>query len=63
VDFLGSDDFTPADKEEAARAINDALLAECALRTQGNATSTGRVERSPEPLSIRLRLPSSPKDD
>jgi NADPH2:quinone reductase len=27
VDFLGSDDFTPADKEEAARAINEALLA------------------------------------
>jgi NADPH:quinone reductase len=27
VDFLGSDDFTPADKEEAARAINNALLA------------------------------------
>lgn len=27
VDFLGSDDFTPADKEEAARAINEALIA------------------------------------
>jgi NADPH:quinone reductase len=27
VDFLGSDDFTPADREEAARAINEALLA------------------------------------
>lgn len=27
VDFLGSDDFTPADKEEAAAAINAALLA------------------------------------
>ena len=27
VDFLGSDDFTPADKEEAARAINEALVA------------------------------------
>lgn len=27
VDFLGSDDFTAADKEEAARAINDALIA------------------------------------
>ena len=27
VDFLGSDDFTPADKAEAARAINEALIA------------------------------------
>jgi NADPH2:quinone reductase len=27
VDFLGSDDFTAADKVEAARAINDALIA------------------------------------
>jgi NADPH2:quinone reductase len=27
VDFLGSDDFRPADKVEAARAINDALVA------------------------------------
>lgn len=27
VDFLGSDDFTPADKAEAARAVNEALLA------------------------------------
>ena len=27
VDFLGSDDFTQADKEEAARATNEALLA------------------------------------
>jgi NADPH2:quinone reductase len=27
VDFLGSDDFGPADKVEAARAINDALVA------------------------------------
>jgi NADPH2:quinone reductase len=27
VDFLGSDDFTAADKAEAARAINDALIA------------------------------------
>ena len=27
VDFLGSDDFTRADKEEAARATNEALLA------------------------------------
>jgi NADPH2:quinone reductase len=27
VDFLGSDDFTPAEKVEAARAINEALLA------------------------------------
>jgi NADPH:quinone reductase len=26
VDFLGSDDFAPADKKEAARATNDALL-------------------------------------
>jgi NADPH:quinone reductase len=27
VDFLGSDDFTPADKAEAARAVNEALVA------------------------------------
>jgi NADPH:quinone reductase len=27
IDFLGSDDFRPADKLEAARAINDALIA------------------------------------
>jgi NADPH2:quinone reductase len=27
VDFLGSDDFTPADKAEAARAVNEALAA------------------------------------
>ena len=27
VDFLGSDDFTPAEREDAARAINDALIA------------------------------------
>jgi NADPH2:quinone reductase len=27
IDFLGSDDFAPADKEEAARATNDALFA------------------------------------
>ena len=27
VDFLGSDDFLPADKAEAARAINEALIA------------------------------------
>ena len=27
IDFLGSDDFKPADKVEAARAINDALVA------------------------------------
>ena len=27
MDFLGSDDFTPADKAEAARAINEALIA------------------------------------
>ena len=27
VDFMGSDDFTRADKEEAARATNEALLA------------------------------------
>jgi len=27
VDFLGSDDFTSAEKEEAAREINEALLA------------------------------------
>ena len=27
VDFLGSDDFARADKEEAARAINEALIA------------------------------------
>jgi len=26
IDFLGSDDFAPADKEEAARATNEALL-------------------------------------
>jgi hypothetical protein len=28
VDFLGSDDLTPADKAEAARAINDTPAAE-----------------------------------
>ena len=27
VDFLGSDDFLPVDKAEAARAINEALIA------------------------------------
>ena len=27
MDFLGSDDFTSAEKEEAAREINEALLA------------------------------------
>ena len=27
VDFLGSDDFAPADKAEAARAVNEALVA------------------------------------
>ena len=27
VDFLGSDDFTAADKAEAARAVNEALAA------------------------------------
>ncbi len=29
IDFLGSDDFAPADKEEAARATNEALLSGC----------------------------------
>ena len=53
VDFLGSDDFTPEDKDAAARAINEALAAgwtgfqiAARLPLEEIAAAHERVERS-----------------
>jgi hypothetical protein len=48
VDFLGSDDFMPADKAETARAVNEALVAGW---TGSRSRSDFRYRKSPPPTS------------
>lgn len=63
VDFLGSDDFTPADKAEAARAVNEALGAGWAprrtdpwLTRRQDSLSIRYVDRQRRPPSAALLL-------